>query len=70
MNRFCNKCNIEKDEINYLKKTTVCKSCYNRNRRRNNNHTLIQNQQRKIDKTIQRKLIIKVVLKKNHVIGT
>ena len=47
MNRICNTCSIEKDKNNYLKDRTVCKSCYNRNRRKNNTK---QNQQQKIDK--------------------
>ena len=49
MNRLCNTCNIERHEDNYLKDRTVCKSYYRKNRRKNNN-TLIQNQQPKIDK--------------------
>ena len=36
------------DENNYLKDRTVCKSCYNTNRRKNNSNTLFQNQQPKI----------------------
>ena len=35
MNRICNTCNIEIDKNNYLKDRTVCKSCYNKNRRKN-----------------------------------
>ena len=50
MNRFCNTCNIEIDENNYLKDRSVCRSCYNKNRRKNNNKTITQNQQTKIDK--------------------
>ena len=50
MNRICNTCNKEKHEKNYLKDRTVCKNCYNKNRRKNNNKTLIRNQQSKIDK--------------------
>ena len=50
MNRICNTCNIEIDSINYLKDRTVCRSCYNKNIRKNNNNILIQNQQPKIDK--------------------
>ena len=49
MNRNCNTCNIEIDENNYLQDRTVCKSFYEKNRRKNNSNTLIQNQQRKID---------------------
>ena len=33
-----------------MKDRSVCKSCYNKIRRKNNNNTLIQNQQPKIDK--------------------
>ena len=50
MNRICNTCNIETDENTYLKDRTVCKGCYNKNRRKNNNNNIIQNQQPKIDK--------------------
>ena len=50
MNRICNTCNIEMNENNYLKERTVCKSCYNKNRRKNNNNNLIQNQLPKINK--------------------
>ena len=53
MNRICNTCNIEIDENNYLKDRTVCKSCYNKNRRKNN---LIQNQQPKRDDKKKRKV--------------
>ena len=47
MNRVCKTFNVETDEKNYLKERTVCKSCYNKNRIKNNNK---QNQQPKIDK--------------------
>ena len=40
MNRSCSICNIKLDENNYLKQKTVCKSCYNKNRRKNNIDTL------------------------------
>ena len=50
MNRICYTCNKEIAEKNYLKDRTVCKSCYNKNRGKNNNNPLIQNQQTKIDK--------------------
>ena len=49
MNRICNTCNIELNENNYLKSRTVCKSCYNKNRRKNNNNTIIHKQQPKVD---------------------
>ena len=37
MNRICNICNNEINENDYLKDRTVCKCCYNKNRRKNNN---------------------------------
>ena len=48
MNRICNTCIIEKDENNFSKDRTACKNCYNKNRRKNNNNTLIQYQQQKV----------------------
>ena len=45
MNRNCNSCNLDIDENNYMKDRTVCKSCYNKNRRKNNK----QNHQPKIE---------------------
>ena len=51
MKRFCNACNIKRDENNYLKSRTACKSCNKKDRRKNDNkNTLIQNQQSMIDK--------------------
>ena len=50
MNRNCNICNIEIDENIYLKDRSVCKTCFNKNRRKNKISPLIQNQQPKIDK--------------------
>ena len=47
MNRVCNTCNIEINENNYFKDRTVCKCCYNKNRRKNNNK---QNQKPKVGK--------------------
>ena len=49
MNPICKIFNIEINEKYYLKDRTVCKSCYNKNRRKNNNNTLIQNQKPKSD---------------------
>ena len=46
MNQICNTCKIEIDENIHLKDRTVCKSCYNKNRRKINNK---QNQQPKVD---------------------
>ena len=45
MNRNCSLCNIKIDINNYKKDRTVCKICYNRNKRKNNNHTITQNHQ-------------------------
>ena len=44
MNRICNACNLEMDKNNHLKDTTVCRSCYNKNRRKSNINTSIQNE--------------------------
>ena len=55
MNRICKVCNINIDKNFYLKDRAVCKNCYNRNRRKNNNYTIKENevcashQQPKID---------------------
>ena len=43
MNRNRTACNIMIDIINYKKKRTVCKSCYNISKRKNNINTLPQN---------------------------
>ena len=43
MNRDCSVCNIKVDKNTYLKNRSVCKSCYNTNRRRNKNSTITQN---------------------------
>ena len=42
MNRNCSACNTNVDLNNYKKDRTVCKSCYNKNKRKNINNTLIQ----------------------------
>ena len=43
MNRNCTACNIMIDINNYKKDRTVCKSCYNKSKRKNNINTLPQN---------------------------
>ena len=43
MNRNCTACNIMIDINNYKKDRTVCKSCYNKGKRKNNINTLPQN---------------------------
>ena len=42
MNRKCSVCKKYIDKNNYLKSRTVCKSCYNKNRKKNNNKDLFQ----------------------------
>ena len=54
MNRNCSVCNITIDENNYLKHKTVCKSCYNKNRRKNGSI------EKKIDNTTQQPKIDKI----------
>ena len=43
MNRNCSGCNIMIDISNYRKDRTVCKSCCNKNKRKNNNIILTPN---------------------------
>ena len=45
MNWNCKNCNIERDENIYLKDRTVCKSWYNKKRGKNNNNSIMKNQQ-------------------------
>ena len=33
-NKNCTECNMKLDIVNYLKHRTVCKTCYNKNRRK------------------------------------
>ena len=40
MNRNCTACNIMIDINNYKKDRTVCKTCYNKNKGKNNSNTL------------------------------
>ena len=40
MNRNCSACNVMIDINNYKENRTVCKTCYNKNKRKNNNNTL------------------------------
>ena len=75
MNRVCNTCNIEIDENNYMKDRTVSKSCYNKNRRKNSNKTLIQIQQPKSDDKKKRKVVNSVnntndIKKKTEVVAS
>ena len=50
MNRNCSACNIKIDENNYLKHRTICKTCHNENRTKNNNNTITENEQPKVNK--------------------
>ena len=43
MNRSCNACNKIIDINNYKKDKTVCKTCYNKNKRKNDNIILTPN---------------------------
>ena len=45
MVRICEACGSKTDKNIYLNYRTVCKNCHNKNRRKNNNNTLIQNKQ-------------------------
>ena len=47
-NKKCSVCNIKLDINNYKKDKTVCKGCYNRNKRKNNKITT-SHQQPKIE---------------------
>ena len=42
-NKFCSACKIKIDENNYKKDGTVCKSCYNKKKRKNEYNTLPTN---------------------------
>ena len=46
-NKHCSAFNIELDEDNYKKDRTVCRSCYNRKKRKHNN-TSHHNQKSKV----------------------
>ena len=62
MNRNCITCNIEIDENNYMKDRTVCKSCYKKNGRKN--------QQPKSDDKNKRKVVNSVNIKKTKVVDS
>ena len=52
VNETCTVCNVKLDVVNYLKRRTVCKDCYNKKRRKNNNTTSDHNQESKVLITI------------------
>ena len=58
MNRICKTCNIETDKNIYLKDRTVCKTCYNKNRRKTNINTLIQSEQPKSDNDKKKRKLV------------
>ena len=62
MNRICNAGNTKIDEKNYLKGKTVCKNRHNKNRRKSNDNTLMQNQQPKIEKVNNNKNIRTLII--------
>ena len=70
MIRICNFCNIEIDENNYLKDRTGCKNCYNKNKRKTNNNTIIQNLQPKSDNIKKRKVVNSVNNNRTLIIGS
>ena len=47
----CKVCNMKLDVVNYLIHRTVCKNCYNRNRRKNNKKISYHNQVSEVLKT-------------------
>ena len=52
MNRICNTCKIEIDKTNYLKDRTVCKSCHNKNRRKNRQPKSDDKKKTKVDDSV------------------
>ena len=69
MNRNCSKCNIKIDKKNYLKNRTLCRSCYNKNRRKNtiiNNEISITSQQPKNDNNINKDDNTIIATHENH----
>ena len=62
-------CHIKIDKNNYLRDRTVCRRCYNRNRRKNNGNTIIENEidkQPKIDNVNNKNTNIMVSAYENH----
>ena len=58
MNRICNTCNIEIDDDNYLKDRTVCKSCYNKNRRKNQQPKSDDKKNRKVVNSVNKTKVV------------
>ena len=55
-NKTCTVCKMKLDVVNYLRPRTVCKSCYNKNRRKNNKNTSHHNQKSKVLITVTMKI--------------
>ena len=36
-NKNCSRCNVKLDQENYKRDRTICKDCYNKKKRKNNN---------------------------------
>ena len=69
MNRNCSACNIKIDTNNYKKDRTVCKTCYNRNKRKNTlppNTNIVSDQQPKIEKVVNKENNTNVSAIENH----
>ena len=69
MNPICKICNLEVDKNNYLKDRTVCKRCYNKNRRKTNNNTLIQSEQPKSDNDKKKKKPVESLNNRTLIVG-
>ena len=69
MNRKCSVCNIKIDENNYLKDRTVCKNCYNKNRRKNISNITAQSEQPKNDNDEKKRKVVDSVKNRTLIIG-
>ena len=67
INRNCSACNIIVDINNYKKDRTVCKSCYNKSKRKNNNINLTPN---KVNTSYQQPNIENVNNNNNGIVST
>ena len=58
MNRICNTCNIEIDDDNSLKDRTVFKSCYIKNRGKNQQPKSDDKKKRKVDNSVNKTKVV------------
>ena len=61
-NKNCTVCNMKLDVVNYLKNRTVCKTCYNKNRRKminKENNFILESLNNKIDDVLDLLEVIK-----------